>query len=366
MHSLQFLLITGIYPPDTGGPATYLPGLARYLVAQGHGVRVITLSDTFRYEIQDGVRVYAINRHICLPIRMLITSILIKVLSLNTNRIFSNGLFEETYLSGALRDKTSLAKVVGDPIWERYRNATNLSTSIDDFQNLEIPFVYRLQRRLLTRSLKAYTKITSPGAPIASLIESWDQHLGVSVIPNGVSCQSWNSIEIKWDLIAVSRLVSWKKLDLVIKAINNSDISLAIAGSGPEESRLKELSSRLNCKVEFLGQVEQYSINDLLSKSKIFVQVSEYEGMSFSMLQAMMQGKAIITSNIEANTQLIENGVSGLVVGIDDETELNQAIKIFIENPSLIEAYGEAARRKAKNDFCEEKQYRKMTSLMDA
>ena len=44
-HSLRVLMITGIFPPDIGGPATYVPTMASELVERGHKVSVVTLSD---------------------------------------------------------------------------------------------------------------------------------------------------------------------------------------------------------------------------------------------------------------------------------------------------------------------------------
>jgi len=45
-HSLRVLMITGIFPPDIGGPATYVPTMSSELVKRGHKVTVVTLSDS--------------------------------------------------------------------------------------------------------------------------------------------------------------------------------------------------------------------------------------------------------------------------------------------------------------------------------
>jgi hypothetical protein len=43
--ALRILIITGIFPPDIGGPATYVPQIATALASLGHQVTVLTLSD---------------------------------------------------------------------------------------------------------------------------------------------------------------------------------------------------------------------------------------------------------------------------------------------------------------------------------
>ena len=42
---MRILLLTGIWPPDVGGPATHGPDIARFLLDRGHGVRVVTMAD---------------------------------------------------------------------------------------------------------------------------------------------------------------------------------------------------------------------------------------------------------------------------------------------------------------------------------
>src|SRR3954470_1140248 len=42
---MRFVFLTGIWPPDVGGPATHGPDFARFLVARGHSVRVVTMGD---------------------------------------------------------------------------------------------------------------------------------------------------------------------------------------------------------------------------------------------------------------------------------------------------------------------------------
>ena len=42
---MRILVLSGIWPPDVGGPATHAPDLAEFLVSRGHEVRVVTMAD---------------------------------------------------------------------------------------------------------------------------------------------------------------------------------------------------------------------------------------------------------------------------------------------------------------------------------
>ena len=49
-HCLNVLMITGIFPPDIGGPATYVPTMSSELVKRGHKLTVVTLSDRLDHD----------------------------------------------------------------------------------------------------------------------------------------------------------------------------------------------------------------------------------------------------------------------------------------------------------------------------
>src|SRR5438034_11554761 len=73
-HSMNVLMITGIFPPDIGGPATYVPTMASELVKRGHKITVVTLSD--RLDHDDGsynFPVHRIRRGLFKPLRFLRT-----------------------------------------------------------------------------------------------------------------------------------------------------------------------------------------------------------------------------------------------------------------------------------------------------
>ena len=42
---MDILITVGIFPPDIGGPASFVPKIAKYLINKGHNVKIICLSD---------------------------------------------------------------------------------------------------------------------------------------------------------------------------------------------------------------------------------------------------------------------------------------------------------------------------------
>ncbi len=64
---MRVVVLSGIWPPDVGGPATHGPELARFLTGRGHEVRVVTMGDAPPTERPCPVE--TISRHPPFPIR---------------------------------------------------------------------------------------------------------------------------------------------------------------------------------------------------------------------------------------------------------------------------------------------------------
>src|SRR3989338_6868609 len=61
---MNIIIATGIFPPDIGGPATYVPLLAQELSKKGHTIMVVTYADTAGVVVGDGYRVEKVSRNI--------------------------------------------------------------------------------------------------------------------------------------------------------------------------------------------------------------------------------------------------------------------------------------------------------------
>ena len=156
------MLVSGIYYPDIGGPATYLPRLAARLIEDGNKVSTLSLTEsvgTSRPE-ENWQRIF-IQRKLPKPLRMFkVVSKLIE-LSRDSDGVYANGLHEEVGIASIFGSRALVAKIVGDPIWERHRNSTKTKMTISEFQRIQIPFSLRLQRKLLVWSLNRFKYITT-------------------------------------------------------------------------------------------------------------------------------------------------------------------------------------------------------------
>ena len=89
---MNILITVGIFPPDIGGPASFVPKISNFLIKSGHNVQIICLSEEKDIYVEDKLNVIRINRSNKLPIRWLKTTYQIIKNGRKSDLIFVNGL----------------------------------------------------------------------------------------------------------------------------------------------------------------------------------------------------------------------------------------------------------------------------------
>ena len=96
---MNILITVGIFPPDIGGPASFVPKISNFLIENGHNVKIICLSQVDNNHIEDNLDVIRIRRSNSLPIRWLKTIYQIVKNGRNSDLIFVNGLGVESTIA---------------------------------------------------------------------------------------------------------------------------------------------------------------------------------------------------------------------------------------------------------------------------
>lgn len=364
---MNYLLVTGIYPPDIGGPATYIPRLAKFISCAGDNSTVISLSNDKNGIHQNSQwNCIFILRNMNKIMRIPKTIFTIYVQSRKSDYIFVNGLFIESAIANLFLKRPLIAKVVGDPVWERLQNKNiknNLHLNFDVTHHGILP---RFHRILFTWALNRFDVISCPSSGLEKLMHNWGVKPKIIIIKNGTQCLPNLAHKNIYDVISLSRLVKWKNVDSLIMACAGTNIRIAIAGDGPEELHLKSIAKRHKVNATFLGQVPQSEVPRLFGSGTIFALLSDYEGLSFSLIQAMMAKKRIIVSNAEGNCDVITNKFTGLVVNPKNEEEIRSALQILLKNSNENSIMARNARKDAEEKFCEERQLQKMVELIQS
>jgi len=165
------------------------------------------------------------------------------------------------------------------------------------------------------------------------------KHFNVKVIPNPIRAIVKHEIQREKKIIFVGRLVKGKGVNYLLNAYAKlpfNEWKLEILGDGPEYKNLTLQAENLDIsnRVNFAGKVKDVDL--YLSKAEIFVFPSLAEGFPNGLAEAMANGLACISFDcITGPSDLIENGVNGILVKVGDEVTLQKKMIELIENESL-------------------------------
>ena len=120
-------------------------------------------------------------------------------------------------------------------------------------------------------------------------------------------------------LFTVSRLDAPKRIDLLVRAMAHvrARVPLRIAGTGPQEPALRELATG-DARVRFDGFLNDEQLAEAYAGSLAVLFAPYQEDYGYITLEAMLSGKPVITTTDSGGpTELIEHGISGLIVDPD-------------------------------------------------
>ena len=118
-------------------------------------------------------------------------------------------------------------------------------------------------------------------------------------------------------ILMVGRLVDQKNYEYALDLVKNSKYEIDIVGSGELKNSIKELSKKLNIKVNFLGKFDYNDLIKLYPRYKYFLLTSKFEGNPKVLLEALSSRCIVIVSNIENNLEIISDGQNGIVLDIN-------------------------------------------------
>ena len=320
---MNVLLITGIFPPDIGGPATYVPTMASELVKRGHKVTVVTLSDSTDHDDQSySFPVLRIRRATFKPWRFALTVSAILRNGRQAQVLYVNGLYLEAIVANFFLRKPLVQKIVGDWAWERATSKGWIEDSFEEFQkrrhDLKVELLKAL-RRFCTRRADA---VIVPSRYLARAVANWGVfETKTIVIYNAVELPSLVCSTIplptRFNIVTVGRLVPWKQIDHLIKAVTEcEDVGLVIVGDGPERRRLEAtvVENQLTDRVYFAGHQSKEEAFALMSACDIFVLNSTYEGFPHVVLEAMCAGLPVVATAAGGTPELVRDGENGILI----------------------------------------------------
>lgn len=361
---MRVLLVSNLFPPDIGGPATYVSRIAGDLQRRGHTVQLVVCAEDPSLAAPLPFPIRRISRKIFMPLRMLIVLVWVIWYARRADVVYVNGLEAPGILGARLTGKPSVLKVVGDFAWEYAVRHGWTDDGIDHFQTARYGFKVELVRRIEQWYSHNVNRVITPSLYLKRIVTGWGvPPERISVLYNALVGRADPALsreearrEVGLDgtlILNVARLYKWKNIDTLIELVPDlpPGARLVIVGDGPEDGALKELAARSGVadRVVFVGSVPQSRVALYLRACDVFVLNTRYEGLSHTILECMDAGIPVVATAVGGNMELVEDGVNGFLVPVDGREEIVAAVTRLLEDAELRDAFIRRSRERVKD-----------------
>ncbi|MDQ7785547.1 MAG: glycosyltransferase [Desulfomonilaceae bacterium] len=179
-----------------------------------------------------------------------------------------------------------------------------------------------------------------------------------------------------YKLLALGRFVGKKGYDYLLRACkllgdSGLDVHLTLAGAGPREKRLKDLSNRLGIseRVSFPGFVQYDRISSLFRDADVFVMPSvidssgDRDGIPTVIMEALLHRVPVIATNVSGISEVIQDGSTGLLIPEKDASAIASAVKRMVEDRNRALLTAELGKERVLEQFNPEKNHRRVFDL---
>ena len=202
-------------------------------------------------------------------------------------------------------------------------------------------------------------------------LEDFEITRPIEVIPNFVNCDEYAPIKDEAArakarlrlakpgeaiLMHLSNFRPVKRVVDVVKifagVVREVPAQLVLVGDGPERSAAEWLAHdlQINDKVHFMGKQER--VNELLPLADLMVMPSELESFGLAALEAMACKVPSIATRVGGVTELIDDGVTGLLYPVGDVEDMAAGAVSLLKDRDRLEAMRDAGRKTAQSRFC--------------
>ena len=239
---------------------------------------------------------------------------------------------------------------------------------------------YDVTRFRLAEKVRAATFTTAVSeftrSQLMALVEEryWSR---IRVVHMGVDLERYRPVERpprrdgETRVLVVARLVRHKGHAVLLRALarlreEGLVLQLTVAGDGEERRALAALAKDLGIdrQVRFLGAVGQDDLPGLYAASDVFCLPTLAEAVGVVNMEAMATGLPVVSSRLMGVPELVEDGVSGVLVEPGEPTQLADALRTLAGHPELRARMGQAGRRKVEAEFDATAEAAKLSGLL--
>ena len=252
-------------------------------------------------------------------------------------------------LLGRMIGARSLYFCVGGPaeVLDGGRNSENRL-----FARLSAPD-HALERKLI-RSVANFDLVIAMGSRAVQFFRQRGVDASFHVVSGGLDASRFraDAAQPRYDLILVGRLAEIKRIDIFLESVKQvrrklPAVTAVVVGDGPQRNALEAAARAMGIETSVTFAGHRRDVESLLKKSRLFTLTSDSEGLSLSLMEAMLCGLPAVVSRVGDLGDLVEDGVNGyLVTERTPEAFATRFVELLTDRERLAE-FGDAARRSA-------------------
>lgn len=351
---MRIVVVSGIWPPDVGGPASHAPALADALVEAGHAVEVVTTADRPPAPRPYPVRWVARGRPG--PLRHLAVVREVRRAARGADRVYATTMVRRAALGAALARRPLVVKLVADEAYERERRAGRFGGTLEQFQAEGGGLRVRFLRATRTAALRRAQRVLVPSAYLREIALGWGLDPDrTAVIPNPAPAvpsrptreEARAALGVEGLALGVAgRLTPQKALGDTLEALARvPGVRLLVLGGGPERAALERRAAGLGVsdRVRFLGTGTRDDVITLFRAVDVALVTSAWENLPHTLLEALAAGTPVIATEVGGIPEVLRDGENGLLVPAGDVDALAAAIDRLVHDDALRASLAAAA-----------------------
>ncbi|HZS25123.1 MAG TPA: glycosyltransferase family 4 protein [Gaiellaceae bacterium] len=343
---MRVAVVSGIWPPDVGGPASHAPEVAAFLHEREHGVEVVTTASA--PPAPEPYPVHWISRSLPKGVVHLRTALEVARVARGADVVYTTGMFGRSAAGARLARRPYVVKLTADPAFERARRRGVVGGTVDEFQRVGGGAAVRVLRAARDAELRGAAHVFTPSAYLRELAVSWGVDPDrVSVLPNPAppppQLAPRDELRARYGLDGpalafAGRLAPQKSLRVALEAVAaEPDVSFAIAGDGDERGAVERAVGELGLgdRVRLLGPLPRQGVLELFAAADASLLSSSWENFPHTVVEALAVGTPVIATATGGVAEVVRDGENGLLVPVGDAAALAEAIRRFFADAEL-------------------------------
>jgi glycosyltransferase involved in cell wall biosynthesis len=364
---VKVLVVSGIWPPDVGGPASHAPEVASFLLGRRHDVQVVITADV--EPAREDYPVHWVSRSKPPGVRHAATVQLLRRYARWADVVYTTGMLGRSSLGSLLGRAPFVTKLTADPAYERARRWGIAQGSLEEFQRspgaASLPL--RVHRDV---DVRRAAHVVTPSAYLRQLALGWGVSPDrVTLLPNPAPpvpelaprAELRERFSIDGPTLAFAgRLTAQKQLDLGIEAARRAGVTLVIAGDGPDRASLESIGYG-----RFLGPLPRQQVLELFRAADATLLSSAWENFPHTVVEALAVGTPVIATRTGGVAEVLTDEENGLVVEPGDLEALAGAIERFFADEALATRLSENAAPSV-TDYAPDRVYSRLERILVA